>query len=114
LQSTKGHNHSYVYIFDVHDREHSFGAPHATEYPFVFGNFPKPPSAGDEATSTLMRQYWINFAAHGDPNARGLPIWKAFDEDSQSAMVFDDSSGSRRLPNIDGLKLLDELQRCGT
>jgi para-nitrobenzyl esterase len=114
LQSTKGHNHSYLYFFDVHDREHSFGAPHAAEYPFVFGNFPKPPSAGDEATSALMRQYWINFAAHGDPNGPGLPIWKAFDEDSQSAMVFDNSSGSRRLPNIDGLKLLDELQRCGT
>jgi para-nitrobenzyl esterase len=114
LQSTKGHNRAYVYFFDVHDREHSFGAPHATEYPFVFGNFPKPPSAGDAATSALMRQYWINFAAHGDPNGPGLPVWKAFDEGSQSAMVFDDSSGSRRLPNIDGLKLLDELQRCGT
>jgi para-nitrobenzyl esterase len=114
LQTTKGHNHSYVYFFDVHDREHSFGAPHATEYPFVFGNFPKPPGVGDEATSALMRQYWINFAAHGDPNGPGLPVWKAFDEDSQSAMVFGNSSGSRRLPNIDGLKLLDELQRCGT
>jgi para-nitrobenzyl esterase len=114
LQSTKGHNRAYVYFFDVHDREHSFGAPHATEYPFVFGNFPKPPSAGDAATSALLRQYWINFAAHGDPNGPGLPVWKAFDEGSQSAMVFDDSSGSRRLPNIDGLKLLDELQRCGT
>jgi para-nitrobenzyl esterase len=112
LQSTKGHNSAYVYFFDVHDREHSFGAPHATEYPFVFGNFPKPPSAGDAATSALMRQYWINFAAHGDPNGPGLPVWKAFDESSQSAMVFDDFSGSRRLPNIDGLKALDELVRC--
>jgi hypothetical protein len=39
------------FFFDVQDREHSFGAPHATEYPFVFGNFPKPPGAGDEATA---------------------------------------------------------------
>jgi para-nitrobenzyl esterase len=113
LQSTKGHSRAFVYIFDVHDREHSFGAPHATEYPYVFGNFPKPASAGDEAVSALMRQYWINFAAHGDPNAPGLPIWKAFDEDSQMAMVFGDSSASRRLPNIDGLEALDKLVGCG-
>jgi Carboxylesterase family len=79
----------------------------------VFGNFPKPASAGDEAVSALMRQYWINFAAHGDPNGPGLPIWKAFDEDSQMAMVFGDSSASRRLPNIDGLEALDKLVGCG-
>jgi para-nitrobenzyl esterase len=112
LQSIKGRNHAYVYIFDVHDAEHPFGAPHATEYPFVFGNFPKPPSPRDEAVSALMRQYWINFASRGDPNGPGLPIWKAFDEESQMAMVFGDSSHSQPLPNITGLKALDELLRC--
>ena len=59
-----------------------------------------------------MRQYWINFAAHGNPNGPGLPVWKAFDEESQMAMIFSDSSHSQRLPNIDGLKALDELLRC--
>ena len=113
LQSIKGHNHAYVYIFDVHGPEHPFGAWHAAEYPFVFGNFPKPPTPRDEAVSALIRQYWINFAAHGDPNGPGLPVWKAFDEKSQMAMVFGDSSHSQPLPNIAGLKALDELLRCG-
>jgi para-nitrobenzyl esterase len=113
LQSAKGRHRAYVYIFDVHNPEHPFGAWHAAEYPFVFGNFPKPPTPREEAVSALIRQYWINFAAHGDPNGPGLPVWNAFDEDSQSAMVFDNSSSSRRLPNVDGLKALDELLRCG-
>jgi para-nitrobenzyl esterase len=112
LQSNKGQNHAFVYIFDVHDPEHPFGAPHATEYPFVFGNFPKPPTPRDEAVSALMRQYWINFATHGNPNGPGLPVWKAFDEVSQSAMVLGYSSHSQRLPNIEGLKALDDLLRC--
>jgi len=112
LQSIKGRHHAYVYIFDVHGPEHPFGAWHAAEYPFVFGNFPKPPSARDEAASVLIRQYWINFAAHGDPNGPGLPVWKAFDEESQMAMVFSDSSHSQPLPNITGLKALDQLLRC--
>jgi para-nitrobenzyl esterase len=112
LQTTQGHNPAYVYVFDVHDREHPFGAPHASEYPYVFGNFPKPPAARDEATSALIRKYWINFATHGNPNGPGLPVWKTFDERSQAAMVFDDSPDSRRLPNFAGLQALDAILRC--
>jgi para-nitrobenzyl esterase len=112
LQTIKGHNRAYVYIFDVHGPEQPFGAWHATEYPFVFGNFPKPPTPQNAAVSALMRQYWINFAAHGDPNGPGLPIWKAFDEESQMAMIFGESSHSQALPNITGLKALDALLRC--
>jgi para-nitrobenzyl esterase len=112
LQSIKGHNGAYVYLFDVHEPEHRFGAWHASEYPFVFGNFPKTPTPRDEAVSALIRQYWINFAAHGDPNGPGLPVWKAFDEESQMAMIFDDPSHPQPLPNIDGLKALDALLRC--
>jgi para-nitrobenzyl esterase len=111
-QSIQGHHHAYVYIFDVHGPEHPFGAWHATEYPFVFGNFPKSPTPKEEAISTLMRRYWTNFAARGDPNGPGLPIWKAFDQDSQMAMLFSDSSHSQPLPNIAGFKALDALLRC--
>jgi para-nitrobenzyl esterase len=59
-----------------------------------------------------MRKYWTNFAAHGDPNGPGLPIWKAFDQDSQMAMLFSDFSHSQPLPNIAGFKALDALLRC--
>jgi para-nitrobenzyl esterase len=112
LQSMNGRHRAYVFLFDVHGPDQPFGAWHAAEYPYVFGNFPRPPTPRDEAVSALMRKYWINFAAHGDPNAPGLPVWSAFDDTSQMAMVFSDSSHSQRLPNSAGLKALDELLRC--
>ena len=112
LETTQGRNPAYVYIFDVHDSEHPFGAWHSSDYPYVFGNFPTPPTARDEATSALIRKYWINFATRGDPNGPGLPVWKPFDERSQAAMVFDDLPGSRRLPNLTGLEALDAILKC--
>jgi para-nitrobenzyl esterase len=112
LQTSKGRNQAYMYFFDVHDREHPFGAWHAAEYPYVFGNFPKPPTAGDKATSALMRKYWINFATRGDPNGPRLPFWRAFDERSQAAMIFGDSTGSSQLPSVQGIKAWDAFGRC--
>jgi para-nitrobenzyl esterase len=112
LQKAKGRHGAYVYFFDVHGPEHPFGAPHATEYPYMFGRFPTPPTAAEEATSALIRSYWINFATHGNPNGPGLPVWKAFDEDSQMAMVFTNTASSRQLPNLDGLKALDASLLC--
>ncbi|MEA3139325.1 MAG: para-nitrobenzyl esterase [Gammaproteobacteria bacterium] len=112
LQTTKGHHPAYMYYFDVHGPEHPFGAWHAAEYPYVFGNFPKLPTTIDAATSALIRKYWINFAAHGDPNGPGLPAWKAFDERSQAALVFGDSAVSRQLPDSEGIEAWDALLRC--
>jgi len=101
-----------MYYFDIHDGEHPFGAWHAAEYPYVFGNFPQTPTPSDVAHSDMIRKYWINFATRGDPNGPGLPVWKPFDEHSQSAMVFDDSSGSRRLPDSAGIEAWNAQIQC--
>ncbi len=112
LQTAKGRHRAYVYFFDVHGPEHPFGAPHASEYPYMFGHFPTPPTSAEEATSALLRRYWINFATHGNPNGPGLPVWKPFDEDSQMAMVFASTASPRQLPNLEGLKALDASLQC--
>jgi para-nitrobenzyl esterase len=112
LQSKKGLKPAFVFLFDVHDPDQPFGAWHAAEYPYEFGNFPKAPTPREKAISALIRKYWINFAAHGNPNGPGLPVWRAFDEDSQNAMIFSDSCHSQTLPNVAGLKALDKILRC--
>jgi para-nitrobenzyl esterase len=35
-----------------------------------------------------MSSYWVNFAATGDPNGRGLPHWPAYEEKTDTAIEF--------------------------
>ena len=61
-------------------------ASHITDVPFVFGtltpqfilNSTVPAGPADRVFSDQLMAYWVNFAAHGDPNGPGLPHWPAF------------------------------------
>ena len=56
--------------------------------------------------------YWINFAATGNPNGKGLPVWPAVADGAQDAMVFDQTPGARPLPNLDRLRAFDTFYSC--
>ena len=112
LQSTKGRRPAYAYFFDVHGADKPHGAPHATEYPYVFGNFWFKPTEKDRTISKLLRGYLINFATNGDPNGPGLPEWKKFDERSNRAFVMDDKPSSREWPSLAGIKAFDAFYEC--
>jgi para-nitrobenzyl esterase len=80
---------SYLYFWDhgypAADAKglHAF---HASELPYVFGDFdrlssawPRPPAAPDEtALSDAMIGYWTSFARTGQPTAAGAPAWRAY------------------------------------
>jgi para-nitrobenzyl esterase len=112
-QSERGRNPAFVYFFDVHGPEHPFGAWHASEYPYFFGNLPPQKSPADEAASALIRSYFVNFARDGDPNGSGLPHWPDFSADSQMAMVFAAKSAAQPFPDARQIQALDALRRCG-
>jgi para-nitrobenzyl esterase len=112
LQSQTGRSTVHVYYFDVHTPDSPDGAYHGAELPYVFGNFDSTPRPVDIALSDLMRNYWINFAATGDPNGVGLPSWPAYTDVTPQALVFDAHSSARTLPNVERIRAIDSWFSC--
>jgi para-nitrobenzyl esterase len=56
------------------------GATHGAEAQYVFENLlgNRPWNALDRQLADTISSYWVNFAANGDPNGKGLPHWPAF------------------------------------
>ena len=84
-----------------------YAAFHTSEVPYVFDTLQKskrPWTDEDRKLANLLSSYWINFAAAGDPNGRGLPEWPAFNEKLAQTMELGDHSGARPIaskPAID-------------
>jgi para-nitrobenzyl esterase len=112
LQTANGRHPVYAYYFDIHPADKPHGAPHATEYPYVFGNLPSTRTEQELAASAMIRQYIINFAASGNPNGAGLPTWDKFHESTQRAMLLDEKPSSREWPNLAALKSFTPFLQC--
>ncbi len=79
------------------------GAAHTGEIPYVFGNLCAPRTypggssvdlmcgnPDEEAFADMVSQYWVNFAATGNPNGEGLPEWPSVDQlGPNEAMLLD-------------------------
>jgi para-nitrobenzyl esterase len=94
---TKRGARAFLYRFDRSipgKGEQKLGAFHALELPFVFNTFTSrswrwlPVTEADRKLSATMEIYWTNFARSGDPNAPGLPIWKAWNSDEEPFLEF--------------------------
>ncbi len=73
----------------------AWGAHHAIELGYVFGNpggglgpSPAAPSAADLELSRAMNGYWVQFARTGNPNGDGLPEWPPYDPESEPYLEF--------------------------
>jgi para-nitrobenzyl esterase len=70
-----------------------FGAPHATEIPFIMdtvsARYPGEATQQDQSVAKLMHAYWANFAKTGDPNGAGLPQWPAYDPAADVMLDFE-------------------------
>jgi para-nitrobenzyl esterase len=115
LQSKTGKGKVFVYYFShrpPYPNQPAFkdwGAAHAGEIAYVFGNFTAemPASASDTTVSNEISSYWVNFAKKGDPNGEGLPKWPAFTNTSAQVMNLDDPSKAIDVPNLQKLEVLD-------
>jgi para-nitrobenzyl esterase len=95
------------------------GAYHGSEIAYVFGNLevapfavsagggPRPWQDVDRKLADTMSSYWVNFAATGDPNGKGLPKWPAYHTKDDMLMSFGDSIEVKPVPNKAALDFLD-------
>lgn len=62
--------------------ERSLGAYHGSEVAYAFDNLAAeswiPHQPEDQALAESMADYWVQFAATGDPNIEGRPEWPAY------------------------------------
>ena len=78
---------SYLYWWNwrpVINGSDAYGAFHAAEVPYVFGNlsmFGFDVTPQDEAFSATMRKIWTNFAKTGDPSVAGTLAWPAYSQE---------------------------------
>jgi para-nitrobenzyl esterase len=97
LQSKRGRKAYWYYFTKVPPTapgQQSRGATHTAELAYVFNNL-IPPSLPwtdtDRMLAGTLSSYWASFAARGDPNGKGLPVWPAFNEKaSERTMLLGD------------------------
>ena len=51
---------------------------------------PRPWEDADRQLSDAMSSYWVNFAATGDPNGKGLTKWPVYKESTDVALELGD------------------------
>jgi len=86
----------YTYFWTHRPTGDPAGAHHGSEILFVFNNLylrSQPWSDEDKKIADIVSSYWANFAANGNPNGPGLPVWPAFDPKSPTVMELGDHFG---------------------
>jgi para-nitrobenzyl esterase len=107
-----GHSPAYLYYFTrvpPGPQSPRFGAFHAADLAYVFGNFvwPFPWEETDHKLSEIISSYWVNFATSGNPNGNGLPKWPEYDAQSDQYLELGDKVAVRPEVSKIGLDFFD-------
>ena len=92
LRSAQSSKPAYAYMFSRQLPGDESGAFHSADLWYVFHSFRhawRPFTAGDEALSLQIVDYWTNFAKYGDPNGPDGGKWTPYTPDTPEFMVFD-------------------------
>lgn len=91
------------------------GAFHGAEVPYAFDSLAKetwiPRNEVDERLADSMADYWVRFAATGDPNGSGAVIWPEYDQETRAHLVFSDEIEPASGVRDQQCALFDELQK---
>ena len=118
LQSTTGKSAVYDYSFrqappfPVGSPYEGWGASHYAELWYVFDHLDQVPwhwRHTDRKLAEEMSDYWVNFAKSGNPNAPGLPTWRAFNGETGRVQYLGDPIAAGDVPNIERLQVFDAV-----
>jgi para-nitrobenzyl esterase len=110
-QAKHGKGKAYQYFFTkippTNGNQPSRGAIHTAEIPYALGNAGRNWTDADRKLSEIMTGYWVNFAANGDPNGKGLPEWPQFLPQYGNAMMLGDKVEPVQPLSADKIALYD-------
>ena len=111
-----GHSKAYLYFFShvpPNPNSKYLGAYHASEIAYVFRNLNpnnKLLQEADHKLAETMMSYWVNFATTGNPNGKGLPEWKAYEQKTEPYLDFGDPVQLRNHLLKEQLDFLEKFQ----
>jgi para-nitrobenzyl esterase len=91
------------------------GAHHSAEIIYVFNNLDIrktrdwPYTDWDRKLAEIMSSYWVNFAATGDPNGKGLPAWPVWSAEDTRVIEFGDKVLVKPLPRQAEVEFWDKV-----
>ena len=78
----------YVYQFTGYRTGDPLKACHGAEVAYVLGNLSRTKcDETDRELSDKIMEYWVNFAATGNPNGGNLPEWPPFSSSVEDYMI---------------------------
>ena len=104
---------AYEYYFSKTNGR--LGCWHSGELPYFYGNIPASSGLfddGDRALSRTILGYVKNFAADGDPNGPGLPVW-TIDPSSARVLELGEDVGMRDEKYLALYAVMDEMTGWG-
>jgi len=110
-EAKRGKGKAYLYFFTkvppANGTQPNRGAIHTAEIPYALGNAARNWTDADRKLSETMTGYWVNFAASGDPNGKGLPEWPQFLPQYGNAMMLGDRVEPVQTLSADKIALYD-------
>ena len=91
-----------------------YGAFHSAEIAYALNAlhmWRRPWTDADKKIEETMSSYWVNFATYGNPNGKGLPGWKPYNDLSPAVMEFDEKeTGMKPMTAKTGFDFIDKYQ----